>query len=168
MVLGSSPVAVTSLSDFAAASSKEFLDIQATIERGFTLKRVRNMTRTYSHNFYPSQHFNFGSALLQNCNNVDLALKTKQNSRWIFSVAQRWYNVGVRRWNNISQRWYNSFSTLCKVVSKLTRNFLSIVSARPQNSPNCMDTNLASDKNWFADRLISFLLIHEKTFFRIY
>ena len=50
MVLGSSPLAVTSPSDFAPASSKEFLDIQATIECGFTLKRVRDMTRTYSHN----------------------------------------------------------------------------------------------------------------------
>ena len=49
MVLGSSPVAVTSPSDFAPASSKEFLDIQATIECGFTLKRVRDMTRTYSY-----------------------------------------------------------------------------------------------------------------------
>ena len=44
-----SPVAVTSPSDFAPASSKEFLDIQATIECGFTLKRVRDMTRTYRH-----------------------------------------------------------------------------------------------------------------------
>ena len=26
-----------------------FLDIQATIEFGFTLKRVRDMTKTYSH-----------------------------------------------------------------------------------------------------------------------
>ena len=49
MVLGSSPAAVTSPSDFASASSKEFLVIQATIECGFTLKRVRYMTRTYSH-----------------------------------------------------------------------------------------------------------------------
>ena len=48
MVLGSSPIAVTSPSDFAPALSKEFLDIQATIECGFTLKRVRDMTRTYS------------------------------------------------------------------------------------------------------------------------
>ena len=48
MVLGSSPVAVTSPSDFAPTSSKEFLDIQATVECGFTLKRVRDMTRTYS------------------------------------------------------------------------------------------------------------------------
>ena len=44
----SSPVAVTSTSDFAPALSKEFLDVQATIECGFTLKRVRDMTRTYS------------------------------------------------------------------------------------------------------------------------
>ena len=29
-------------------SMKEFLDIQATIECGFTLKRVRDMIRTYS------------------------------------------------------------------------------------------------------------------------
>ena len=34
------------ISDFAPASSNEFLDIQATIECGFTLKRVRDMTRT--------------------------------------------------------------------------------------------------------------------------
>ena len=37
MVQGSSPVAVTSPSDFVPASSKEFLDIQATTECGFTL-----------------------------------------------------------------------------------------------------------------------------------
>ena len=48
MVVGSNPVAVTSPSDFAPASSKEFLDIQATIEYGFTLKRVRDMIKTYS------------------------------------------------------------------------------------------------------------------------
>ena len=33
-------------------SSKEFLDIQATILCGFTLKRVRDVTRTYSHKLY--------------------------------------------------------------------------------------------------------------------
>ena len=33
---------------FPPALSKEFLDIQATIECGFTLKCVRDMTRTYS------------------------------------------------------------------------------------------------------------------------
>ena len=48
MVVGSSPVAVTSTSDLGPASSNEFLDIQATIVCGFTLKSVRDMTRTYS------------------------------------------------------------------------------------------------------------------------
>ena len=33
---------------FAPASSKEFPDIKATIECGLTLKRVRDMTKTYS------------------------------------------------------------------------------------------------------------------------
>ena len=33
---------------FRACFGKEFLDIQATIECGFTLKRLRDMTRTYS------------------------------------------------------------------------------------------------------------------------
>ena len=56
MVECSSPVAVTSPSDFAPASSKEFLDIQATIECGFTLKRVRDMTKTYSIKVYIKTH----------------------------------------------------------------------------------------------------------------
>ena len=48
IVFGSSPVAVTYTSDFTPALSREFLDIQATIECEYTLKRVRDMTRTYS------------------------------------------------------------------------------------------------------------------------
>ena len=46
-------------SDFAPASSKEFFDIQATTECGFTLKRAHDMIRTYSqmHRTYKySQH----------------------------------------------------------------------------------------------------------------
>ena len=48
MVLGSNPVAVTKTSDIAPGSSKEFLDIQATMECGFTLKHVRDIIKTYS------------------------------------------------------------------------------------------------------------------------
>ena len=48
MVVSASPVAVTQTSDFAPALSKEFLDTQATIVCGFTLKRLCDMTRTYS------------------------------------------------------------------------------------------------------------------------
>ena len=39
---------VTQTSDFEPASSKEFLDIQAIIECGFTLKCVSDMIRTYN------------------------------------------------------------------------------------------------------------------------
>ena len=42
VVVGSSPVAVTKTSDFAPALSKEFLDIQATIEFKFTLKSIQD------------------------------------------------------------------------------------------------------------------------------
>ena len=36
------------MSDIAPVSSEEFLEIQATIECGFTMKRVRDMIRAYS------------------------------------------------------------------------------------------------------------------------
>ena len=48
MVLGSSPVAVSQTPNFAPALSKEFLDIQETVKCAFTLKLVRDMTKTYS------------------------------------------------------------------------------------------------------------------------
>ena len=41
-------LAKRTLNHFAPASSKEFLDIQAIIECGFTLKRLRDMIRTYN------------------------------------------------------------------------------------------------------------------------
>ena len=50
--MGSSPVAVTSTSDLAPALSKEFLDIQATIEYGFTLKRVGDMQEHTAYDTY--------------------------------------------------------------------------------------------------------------------
>ena len=52
MVVGSSPVGVTSTSDIVPVSSKEFLDIQAAIGCGFTLKRVRDIIRIYSDKDY--------------------------------------------------------------------------------------------------------------------
>ena len=48
MVVDSNPVDVTLTSDVVPVSSKEFLNIQATIERRFILKRVRDMIVTYN------------------------------------------------------------------------------------------------------------------------
>ena len=41
------PLQSSNTSDIEPVSSKAFLDIQATIECGLTLKRVRDMMRTY-------------------------------------------------------------------------------------------------------------------------
>ena len=57
VVVGFSSVAVTETSHFAPASSKEFIDIQETVECVLTLKRVRDMTRTYSHFFLSGYSF---------------------------------------------------------------------------------------------------------------
>ena len=46
----SGPVPVTYTSDFELSSSKEFFDIQGTIECRFTLKRKRDMIRIYRKN----------------------------------------------------------------------------------------------------------------------
>ena len=46
--MGLSPAAVTWISDIASVSSKDFLNIQTTIECRFTLKCVRDMIRTYN------------------------------------------------------------------------------------------------------------------------
>ena len=52
----SSPAAVTWTSDIVPVFSKELLEIYATREYEFTLKRVRDMTRTCSSmQLYPSQ-----------------------------------------------------------------------------------------------------------------
>ena len=48
MVVASIPVAVTSIPDFAPILRKEVLDIQATKESRFTLKRVSDKIRTHS------------------------------------------------------------------------------------------------------------------------
>ena len=49
VLLGLSPVAVTQTSDIAFLWSKEFLDIQANIKCGFTLKRVHDMVYSQMH-----------------------------------------------------------------------------------------------------------------------
>ena len=45
---GFESVEVTETSDIVSVLSKEFLELQAVIECGFTLKRVRDMIKTYS------------------------------------------------------------------------------------------------------------------------
>ena len=63
MVVGSSPVAVTSASDIAPVSKKEFFDIKVNIECGFTLKPVRDMIRTYSQMHCRDMYSQFSSII---------------------------------------------------------------------------------------------------------
>ena len=83
MVVGSSPVVVTETSDIAPVSSKRFIGIQATIECGFTLKRVRDMMRTYSSQMHRtdkcSQHHS-------NSGNYRV---------WIYSETRTWYDENI-------------------------------------------------------------------------
>ena len=59
--MSSNPVAVTYASDIAPVWSKEFLDIQATVKCGFTLKRVSDIILTYS--IYIVLRISFGLAV---------------------------------------------------------------------------------------------------------
>ena len=49
---------------FVPASRKEFLDIQATIERGFTMKRLCDMIRTYSQMQHTDKYSQHSSIIL--------------------------------------------------------------------------------------------------------
>ena len=71
--MGSSPVVVTSTSDFVPVSSKKFVDIQATIECGFTLKRVHDMIRIES---IINDKFWIRTKIAKICNNI---FKLNQN-----------------------------------------------------------------------------------------
>ena len=59
VVVGSSPVAATSTSDFAPVSSKDFLSIRAIKVCGFALKPVRDMIRTYNQEQRWKEKFRF-------------------------------------------------------------------------------------------------------------
>ena len=117
MVLGSSPVAVTSPSDFVPASSKEVLDVEATIENGFTLKRARNTTRIYSQ--YPMKWFpkrpiyiktNFFLYLLE-CNVVRINVLTLEFCLKIVirngKTSFCFYDYGTRIIYEIERNVYN-------------------------------------------------------------
>ena len=110
MVLGSNPVAVTSLSDFAPASSKEFLDIQATIECGFTLKRVRDMARTYSHYWNPQLKKKIKKGLLH-FYNFSVTSTKKHLFLPITNCAfyLQWTISMMQKKNSVSSKWLSVF-----------------------------------------------------------
>ena len=87
MVLGLSPVAVTWTSYCAAISSKEFLDIQATIECGFSLKCVGDMTRTYGQMDRADKYSEHSSIIWSVWPNVWVFVYKLSGSRFVFSCS---------------------------------------------------------------------------------
>ena len=83
------PLQSLKTSDIAPVSSKELLDIQANIECGFTLKRVRDMIRTYSQTV---SHLTLSSKT-----NIKIKQKNKQTKKVIlrFSSTTRYELYGV-------------------------------------------------------------------------
>ena len=57
MVVGLNPFDLTLTSDVVPVSNKEFLNIQATTERIFTLKSVRDMIVTYNNTSFRQVSF---------------------------------------------------------------------------------------------------------------
>ena len=96
---------------FAPASSKEFQDIQATIECGFTLKCVRDMTRTYSHiQAYSLLHLSFSFLLLTN---------------FLFSLWWFGSETNLLFYSFVTNWIYLWFLTFSIVLSK-TESFISL------------------------------------------
>ena len=65
-------------------------------------------------------------------------------------LMQPFFNVEQRRF----ERCYGIISTLFQRGLNVSKSYI--------------ETNLASEKNGFAERLISFILLNEKIFFTIY
>ena len=82
--------------------------------------------------------------------NVEITLirswKWNKIRRRIFNVAQRWYNVGVRRWNNVET-----------TLIQLYLNFVPIVL---DIGKSCIKTSRASDKYRLVNRQVSFILLN--------
>ena len=137
MVLGSNPVGVTKTSHFAPAWSKEFLDIQVIVVCGFTLKHVRDMTRTYSRmhctDKYP-EHSSIiwqvwrngwvfvykliGSGFESSCSHLNFRFRT------CFEQGVPWHSGNYRAWiHSEMHTWHEEHTDVTGSWSKITPKF---------------------------------------------
>ena len=109
-------------SDFAPASSKEFLDTQGTIECGFTLKRVRDMIRTY--NYYGVRVNKYGVK-------CGTSLRFWENKGWIKDIDPygwfQWYcryHLGRRSSDDSRQikRWLGIVNRFKCILVKMIKD----------------------------------------------
>ena len=113
-------VTVTSPSDFAPASSKEFLDIQATVECGFTLKRVRDMTRTYSQMHRTDKYSEHSSIMASLAKWLSVCLRTK----WFWVRVQLQSFISVLHFSNRAQFLNTTCVIAPRAISPVSAAFL--------------------------------------------
>ena len=129
MVLGSSPVAVTSPSDFTPASSKEFLDIKATIRVWIHSetcmwhdknKQSKHRTDKYSEhssiiwpvwpNGWVLVYELSGSRFESSCSHLNFRLRAcfEQGVLWYLGNYRVWIHSEASKWHdkNIQSRYF--------------------------------------------------------------
>ena len=115
-------------SDFAPVLSKEFLDIQAAIELGFTLKWIRDMTRTYREMHRTDDYSEYssiispvwpnawvfvyklsGSGFESSCSHLNLRFRAcfKQGVPWHSDNYRVWIHSETRTWHDKNIQSFN-------------------------------------------------------------
>ena len=135
--LCSSPAAVTAVTDFGPASSKEFLGIQAIIECAFTLKSVCDMTRTYSQMHQTDKYSKHSSIIWpvwpngwvfiyqlsdsgfeSSCSHLNFRFCT------CFEKGVLWHSGNYRVWIHSETRTWHDKNIQLKTVNQKSLNFL--------------------------------------------
>ena len=142
-------------SDFAPASSKAFLDIQTIIETGFTLKRVRDMTRTYSTSNHSLLLFIWWTRFSDICTILELKelnwlckhmenVRTDQPCIWMIfvlnSVKHKFFHV------SIVTKIEHIRNNLNRIVWHLVKNVIQPVFACSKPTIKTQDQGLKSVK----------------------
>ena len=108
-------------SDFAPVASKEFLDIQATIECAFTPKRVRDMIRTYSQMYRTDKYSTQLNHLVSLANWLSVRLRAK------------WLWVRVQLQSFIKHKTRNkTFASLEVATQKNSGNLMKLLELYPR------------------------------------
>ena len=111
------------------APSKEFLDIQVTIESGFTLKRVRDMIRTYSQYFLGSEKRS-GKSIRGELKILKTSSFRISISNWkVCFASANYFKRGITCANWIYERCF-FFSSTKSVVKELYSVFMFMESLK--------------------------------------
>ena len=122
------PLLFTLTSDIAPVSSKEFLDIQATIECRFTLKCVLGMIITYSRKrlfvkFYVIKYFVY-MVVIANFTIKRARLVFVVNIQWISTVLVSWMMTESFLLSTVSDYGLDALHNSIKLISGQCTHFI--------------------------------------------